>query len=61
MPGKDFERHLDELVARVKATPRQPGVDEIRIPSERAYSERERRRVEGIDLERTIYERIKSL
>jgi LDH2 family malate/lactate/ureidoglycolate dehydrogenase len=61
MPGKDFERHLDELVARVKATPRQPGVDEIRIPSERAYSERERRRIEGIDLERTIYERIKSL
>jgi L-2-hydroxycarboxylate dehydrogenase (NAD+) len=61
LPGADFERHLDELIARVKATPRQPGVDEIRIPSERAYAERERRRIEGIDLERTIYERIRSL
>jgi LDH2 family malate/lactate/ureidoglycolate dehydrogenase len=61
MPAPEFERHLGELIARVKATPRQSSIDEIRIPSERAYAERERRRVEGIDLERTIYERIRSL
>jgi LDH2 family malate/lactate/ureidoglycolate dehydrogenase len=61
MPAADFERHLDELIAKVKATPRQPGVDEIRIPSERAYAERERRLVEGIDLPRVIYERIRRL
>ena len=61
MPAAEFERHLDELIAAVKATPRRPGVDEIRIPSERAYAERERRLVEGIDLSRVIYERIRGL
>jgi LDH2 family malate/lactate/ureidoglycolate dehydrogenase len=45
----------------VKATPRQPGVPEIRVPSERSYAERERRQVAGIALERAIYERIEAL
>ena len=61
MPVDEFQRQLDELIAKVKATPRQPGVDEIRIPSERAYAERERRRVEGIAFERVLYERIRAL
>ncbi len=61
MPAADFERQLNELIAAVKATPRQPGVDEIRIPSERAYAERERRLVDGIELPRAIYERIRGL
>ena len=61
MPVADFQRHLDELIARVKATPRQPGTDEIRIPSERAYAERERRRVAGIELPRAIHEKIRAL
>ena len=52
----DFEAQMAELVARIKATPRQPGVDEIRIPSERAFREREQRRVEGIVLDRKVYE-----
>jgi L-2-hydroxycarboxylate dehydrogenase (NAD+) len=61
MPVAEFQRQLDELIAKVKATPRQPGVEEIRVPSERSYAERERRRVEGIQLERVLYERIKAL
>src|SRR5262245_30169709 len=48
MPVAEFQHQLDELIATVKATPRQPGVAEIRIPSERSYAERERRQVEGI-------------
>ena len=52
----DFEAQMAEFVARIKATPRQPGVDEIRIPSERAFREREIRRVEGIVLDRKVYE-----
>jgi hypothetical protein len=32
----------------IQATPRRPGVEEIRIPSQRAFGERERRRAEGI-------------
>ena len=46
---------------KIKATPRQPGVDEIRIPSERGSRERERRRVEGIVLERKVIDALNAL
>jgi LDH2 family malate/lactate/ureidoglycolate dehydrogenase len=61
LPGGEFEEQMAELVTRIKDTPRQPGVDEIRVPSERSYRERERRRSEGIVLERKVVESLKSL
>jgi LDH2 family malate/lactate/ureidoglycolate dehydrogenase len=57
----DFPAQMAELVAHIKATPRQPGVDEIRIPSERAFRERERRRVEGIVLDCKVVEALNAL
>ena len=56
-----FEAQMAELVERVKATPKQPGVEEIRIPSERAFRERERRRVEGIVLDRAVVDALNAL
>ena len=61
MPADRFQQELAELIARVKATPRQPGVSEIRIPSEQAFRTRAQRRVEGFQLERRIYQRIAAL
>ena len=61
LPGRQFEAHMAELVDRVKATPKQPEVDEIRIPSERAFRERERRRVEGIVLDRVVVDALNAL
>lgn len=61
LPPAQFKQLLAELIARVKHTPRQPGVEEIRIPSERAFRERERRRIEGIALVRRLHERISAL
>jgi LDH2 family malate/lactate/ureidoglycolate dehydrogenase len=62
MLGPDvFATQMAELVARIKATPRQDGVEEIRIPSERAFRERERRRVEGIVLDRKVVEALNKL
>jgi len=60
-PGQDFAQQMSALVRDIKAAPRQPGVDEIRIPSERAFRERERRRVEGIVLERKVVESLQAL
>ena len=57
----DFEAQMAALVARIKSTPRQPGVDEIRIPSERAFREREQRRIEGIVLDRKVFEALHTL
>ena len=52
---------LAELVEKIKATPRRPGVDEIRIPSERSFRERERRRVEGLVFDRKVVESLEAL
>jgi LDH2 family malate/lactate/ureidoglycolate dehydrogenase len=61
LPDGDFETQFSELVARIKATPRQPGVAEIRIPSERAFREREQRRTEGIVLDRKVVDALHAL
>ena len=56
LPGDDFRRHMSDMLAKVKATPRQPGVDEIRLPGERAVRERARLLREGLEIDRQIYE-----
>lgn len=61
LPGADFAARMAELVEKIKATPRQPGTDEIRIPSERAMRERERRRKEGIVLDRKVLDALNAL
>jgi LDH2 family malate/lactate/ureidoglycolate dehydrogenase len=61
VPADQFKHQVSELIDCLKATPRQPGVEEIRIPSERAFRERERRRVEGIVLERKVVEALHAL
>ncbi len=61
VPHQQFMDQLTELIEAVKTTPRQPGVAQIRIPSERAFHERERRQRDGIVLERRLYERLLAL
>ena len=56
VPLDDFRRHMSEMLARVKATARQPGVDEIRLPGERAQRERAWHLREGIEIDRKIYD-----
>ncbi len=61
IPTDEFKRQVTELIDRLKATPRQAGVEEIRIPSERAFRERERRRVEGLVFDRAIIDALHDL
>jgi LDH2 family malate/lactate/ureidoglycolate dehydrogenase len=61
LPGADFAQLMSDLVRSIKATPRRPGVDEIRIPSERAARERELRCVQGIVIERRVIAEIEAL
>ena len=60
-PDNAFQRQMTELVETIKALPKQDGVDEIRIPSERAFAERARRRVEGIVMEQKIVDMLEAL
>jgi LDH2 family malate/lactate/ureidoglycolate dehydrogenase len=61
VPLEDYRRALAAEIAAIKATPRQDGVDEIRIPGERAYRERERRTREGIEIDRRIHDALIAL
>ena len=60
-PAQSFEGEMARLVADIKGSRRQPEVDEIRIPFERARRERERRRQDGIVLDRRITDAIRAL
>lgn len=61
LPADALQDQLDDLVARIKATPRQPGVAEIRVPSERAYAVRARKLIEGIEIPLAIVTQIEKL
>src|SRR5215831_7384657 len=56
-----FKKQLGQLVDRIKDTPRQPGVGEIRIPGERAFRSREHALTDGIEIDRAIYDALGAL
>jgi LDH2 family malate/lactate/ureidoglycolate dehydrogenase len=61
IPLNDFKREASALVERIKATPRQPGIEEIRIPSERAFKSRERLLREGLEIDRAVHDALSRL
>ena len=61
LPGNPFAGQMSRLVQAIQATPRRPGVEEIRIPSQRAFRERERRCTEGILVDGAVIAALKAL
>ncbi len=61
MPKEQFAEQVATLTDAIKSTPRKAGIDEIRIPSERAFRGRERRRREGIVLEQKVVDALNAL
>ncbi len=61
VPLDTFKREAAALISRVKAIPRQPGVDEIRIPSERAFANRARALNEGLEIDRVVHDALRAL
>jgi LDH2 family malate/lactate/ureidoglycolate dehydrogenase len=57
----NFKEQLSALIDRIKSTPRQPGVSEIRIPGERAFRAREQALRDGIEVDRVVYEALQAL
>jgi len=60
-PEADYRREIDKRIKTIKATPRQPGVSEIRIPGARSYETRARLMREGIVIDRKIHDALKRL
>ncbi len=61
LPGNPFAAQMAELVRAIRSTPRRAEVEEIRIPSQRAFRERERRRAEGILVDRAVIAALEAL
>src|SRR5436309_5617887 len=61
LPVEAYRRALAAEIALIKATPRQEGVDEIRIPGERAYRERARRARAGLEIDRRVQDALIAL
>lgn len=55
LPPDQYRREVSKRIATIKATPRQSGVAEIRVPGERGYTTRERLLRQGIEIDRKIY------
>ncbi|HLB97216.1 MAG TPA: Ldh family oxidoreductase, partial [Acetobacteraceae bacterium] len=55
LPPEDYRREVSRRIDTIKATPRQAGVVEIRIPGERGYATRARLLREGIEMDRKIF------
>jgi LDH2 family malate/lactate/ureidoglycolate dehydrogenase len=60
-PEDVFQRRVTQLIDHVKATPRQADVEEIRIPSERAFRTRERLLREGLTIDRLVFDALVKL
>jgi LDH2 family malate/lactate/ureidoglycolate dehydrogenase len=58
LPLSDFKRDLSEMLARIKAVPRQSGVNDIRLPFENSLRMRERALREGIAIDRRVHQRL---
>ena len=61
MPVEEFKAQLKELVEVVRAVPPLVRDEPVRIPSERAFREREKRRKEGIPVDRAVYDQLRKL
>jgi LDH2 family malate/lactate/ureidoglycolate dehydrogenase len=61
MPPDEFKAQLKELIEVVRAVPPLDPEHPVRIPSERAFREREKRRKEGIPVDRAVYDQLQAL
>jgi LDH2 family malate/lactate/ureidoglycolate dehydrogenase len=60
-PEDVFRSRVTQLIETIKATPRQEGIEEIRIPSERAFRTRERLLREGLIIDRLVFDALVAL
>lgn len=61
VPLDSYRQGVSDMLARIKSTPRQAGIDEIRIPSERAFRTREQLRQAGIEIDALVHAQLLQL
>jgi LDH2 family malate/lactate/ureidoglycolate dehydrogenase len=61
VPADEYRREVSRRIDMIKATPRQAGIEEIRIPGERGYRTRAHLMHEGIEIDLKIYDALRHL
>jgi LDH2 family malate/lactate/ureidoglycolate dehydrogenase len=61
LPVDAYRQEVSRRIETIKATPRQMGTEEIRIPGERGYATRARLVREGIEIDRKIHTALERL
>jgi LDH2 family malate/lactate/ureidoglycolate dehydrogenase len=61
MPRNEFEAALHELIENIRNTPPLDPNETVRIPSERAFRERERNRKTGIPIAPQVHRQLVAL
>jgi LDH2 family malate/lactate/ureidoglycolate dehydrogenase len=61
VPADEYRREVSRRIDMIKATQRQIGVEEIRIPGERGYATRARLMRAGIEIDAQIYQALRRL
>jgi len=56
---EQYKEDVSALITRIKTSKRSPGVDEIRIPSERSFKERARNLKDGLEFDTAVYNRLR--
>ncbi len=61
VPAEVFQEQLAQLLEGVRTSGRQPDAGLLRIPSERAFRQRDRALAEGLFIKRDVLERVRAL
>ena len=61
MPGEQFRRRVDDLIAEVRNAPRAEGSDRIWLPGEMEWERRDRALRDGIPLPADVVESLRGL
>jgi LDH2 family malate/lactate/ureidoglycolate dehydrogenase len=61
MPREEYAARLQALVDEVQSSELRPGVDHIYLPGEIEHLREQKKRTEGVPLERSVYEDLKAL
>lgn len=61
MPRAEFDRRLGDLLRTIRGSTPGPGIERVRIPGDRYWSERERRLREGIEIPAELHRELLEL
>ena len=61
MPLEQLKQNMDQLLDEIRATPTVDGVNQVRVPSERAFRERDIAIKDGILIDRKVVEELRKM